>query len=96
MSKYPSVVDLSLVGTYPALTKSGAGYVFDEVLEYRVWCHRVGGDYYQTFANYEEAAAFSLTTRGAEEPLALVRQHEWIDEPSRGVYIHMKTERITE
>ena len=39
MSDYPNVKDLNLVGSYPALVKSGGGYVWDEVLEYRVWCH---------------------------------------------------------
>lgn len=39
MSKYPKVKNPDLVGTYSALTKSGRGYVWDEVLEYRVWCH---------------------------------------------------------
>ncbi len=39
MSKYPNAKDPDLVGTYPALVKSGGGYVWDEVLEYRVWCH---------------------------------------------------------
>lgn len=38
-SSYPTVVDLHMVGKYPVLTKSGGGYFYDEVLEYRVWCH---------------------------------------------------------
>ena len=37
--RYPTVLDDSLVGTYPALSKAGGGFVWDEVLEYRVWCH---------------------------------------------------------
>jgi hypothetical protein len=32
MSEYPKVKDQELVGTYPALVKSGGGYVWDEVL----------------------------------------------------------------
>jgi hypothetical protein len=36
---YPFVKDVDLVGSYPALVNSGGGYVWDEVLEYRVWCH---------------------------------------------------------
>jgi len=31
------------VGTYPALAKSGAGYFYDEILEYRVWIHPADG-----------------------------------------------------
>lgn len=30
--------DAGLVGTYPAAAKAGGGYVWDDVLEYRVWC----------------------------------------------------------
>ena len=43
---YPDVQDTANVGTFPALAKSGAGYVWDEVLEYRVWCHPEDGEYY--------------------------------------------------
>ena len=43
-----------------------------------------------------EALAFSQSTEGAEEPLALIRQIEYIDEPSPGEYHHVKEERITE
>ena len=101
--KYPDAVDASLVGTYPAWTKSGGGYVWDDVLEYRVWCHPecgapddYDGDYYFVFATYAEAAAFSEKTPGAEEPLVLIRQVEYIDEPEPGEYRHIKSVRITE
>jgi hypothetical protein len=101
---YPPAVDPSLVGTYPALTKSGGGYVWDAVLEYRVWCHPErgaedlfdGNDYFEAFATFAEALAFSLSTNGAEEPLALIRQDEYIDEPVPGHYIHRQEVRITE
>lgn len=104
MSKYPKAIDPSLVGEYPALAKSGAGYFFDDVLEYRVWCHPERGapdefdgeDYYYAFETFEEALAFSQDCTGAEEPLVLIRQREWIDEPETGLYIHMKGERIAE
>jgi hypothetical protein len=104
MSKYPLVKDLSLVGTYDALVNSGGGYVWDEVLEYRVWCHpengapdiEDGNDYYYTFENYEEASEFSKSTQGAEKPLALILQEEYISEPEAGKYIHMKEKRLTE
>lgn len=39
----------------------------------------------------------SLKKRGgAEEPLVLVRQREWINEPEPGHYVPEKGERITE
>ena len=34
---YPDAVDPDKVGTYPARAFGGGGYVWDEVLEYRVW-----------------------------------------------------------
>src|SRR5215467_11083245 len=83
---YPNAVDPNLVGTYSALAKAGGGYVWDDVLEYRVWCHpeqgspdfEDGSDYYYAFASYAEALAFSQNIEGAEAPLALVRQLEYI------------------
>jgi hypothetical protein len=101
---YPSVLDPALVGTYAAVAKSGGGYVWDEVLEYRVWCHPErgapddadGSDDYYAFASYEEAEQFAHSTEGTEEPLALVFQREFIDEPEDGKYLHVKEERITE
>lgn len=102
--QYPEVLDPSLVGSYPALAKAGGGYVWDGVLEYRVWCHPEGGaedladgeDYFYSFPTYPEALAFSAQTDGAEEPLALVLQNEYIDEPVEGEYVHVKENRITE
>jgi hypothetical protein len=32
-------IDPNRVGTYSADTKSGGGYFYDDVLEYRVWCN---------------------------------------------------------
>lgn len=101
---FPPAVDPDMVGKYPALTKSGGGFFYDDVLEYRVWCHpkagapdeRNGEDYFFAFANYEDALACAKATPGAEEPLVLVRQAEHVDEPEPGVFIHVKTERITE
>lgn len=102
--QYPNAIDPAQVGDYPALSKAGGGYVWDAVLEYRVWCHPErgavgeanGGDYYQAFATYEEALAFSNDTAGSEKPLALVRQDEYIDESEPGQYVHIKAVRITE
>lgn len=101
---FPSVLDKELVGTYDAVAKSGGGYVWDEVLEYRVWCHpeqgapdeAEGSDYYYAFASYEEAQVFARSMDGTEEPLALVLQREFIDEPEPGQYIHVREERVTE
>ena len=36
---YPPVNELSRIGEYPANVAAGGGYVWDEVLEYRVWMH---------------------------------------------------------
>jgi putative acetyltransferase len=101
---YPNAVDPSLVGEYPAKAYSGGGYVWDEVLEYRVWLHPErgaadladGNDYYYPFATYAEALEFAGRTVGSEEPLALIRQREHIDEPEAGVYVHIREERETE
>lgn len=103
-TNYPDAVDADLVGTYPARAKAGGGYVWDEVLEYRVWCHPErgapdldnGNDYYRAFATYQQALEFSRSTPGAEEPLALIRQYEYIDEPKPGQYRHVKEQRIAE
>lgn len=92
------------MGTYPALANAGGGYIWDAVLEYRVWCcsengapvEENGSDYFYSFSTYAEALAFSQCTVGADEPLALVLQREYISEPTPGEYIHVKEERITE
>jgi putative acetyltransferase len=48
-SAYPLAIDPNRVGSYASATKSGGGYFYDEVLEYRVWIEngatqRNGGD----------------------------------------------------
>ena len=101
---FPDAVEPNLVGTYSPLAKAGGGYVWDDVLEYRVWCHpergatdiEDGSDYYYPFATYAEALEFSQHTEGAEEPLALIRQVEYIAEDTPGEYRHVKEERIAE
>jgi len=95
-SAYPVAIDPSKVEDYPALTKSGGGYVYDEVLEYRVWIDADGDDDYHAFATYEDAKRFSDKTERAEDPLVLVLQHEHINEPEPGKYEHVKGDRITE
>jgi hypothetical protein len=104
MTKYPEVKDLTMVGEYPTLVNSGGGYVWDDVLEYRVWCHPhdgapdidEGNDYYYPSATYEEALEFSENNAGSEEPLALILQEEHIDEPEPDNYVHVKEQRLTE
>lgn len=101
---YPAVLDPQLVGTYDAVAKSGGCYVWDDVLEYRVWRHPEmgapdeanGSDYYYAFASYEESEAFARSNLGTEEPLALELQREFIDEPEDGQYVHVREERIAE
>ena len=104
MTEYPNAIEPARVGSYPARAGAGGGYVWDEVLEYRVWRHperrapdqHDGNDYYLAFANYAEALENSRKTPGAEEPLALVLQREYINEPEPGRYVHVTTERIVE
>lgn len=105
ISAYPLAVEIAKVGTYPALVRSGAGYFYDDVLEYRVWMHpergassldEEGGDYFVAFAQHEKAQAFSKASPCAEEPLVLVRQVEYINEPEDGVYEAAVGERLTE
>lgn len=101
---YPKACDPDLVGTFPARAKAGGGYVWDAVLEYRVWCHpgrgapdkAEGSDYFYSFATFEEAQEFSVATPGAESPLALILQEEYIDEPESGHYIHVQEPRVAE
>jgi hypothetical protein len=102
--RFPRAIDPKRVGKYPALSKAGGGYVWDAVLEYRVWCCPAAGapdkadgsDYYYAFASYPEALRFSKNYRGADEPIALVLQREYIDEPKLRKYKHVKRRRITE
>lgn len=101
---YPDAIDPSKVGEYAAVAKAGGGFVRDEVLEYRVWCHPEhgapdecdGDDYFYSFAAYFEALECSQSTPGSEQPLALILQREHINEPHEGVYEHVTTERIAE
>jgi hypothetical protein len=69
-----------------------------------VWCHPErgapdeddGNDYYYAFASYPDALRFSNKSPGAEKPLGLVLQKEYITEPAPGQYAHVKKRRITE
>jgi hypothetical protein len=97
-------MDIAEVGKYAPNSKSGAGYFYDDVLEYRVWFHPERGalplngdqDYYVAFAQYEKAEELSKSSNGAENPLVLVRQYEWVNEPEHGHYLAEKGNRIAE
>ena len=95
---YPDAIEPGMVGEYSALAKAGGGYVWDEVLEYRVWCHPEDGgdDYYYAFATFAEALKFAECDREADDLCVLILQREWLDEPEPGVYEHKKGERIAE
>ena len=100
----PTQARTGKVGSYPGLVKSGAGYFYDEVLEYLVWLHPERGarpvkghsDCFVAFAQYEHALAFSQISPGAEVPLVLVRQLQYVNEPRPGVYQVVSKERLTE
>jgi len=101
---YPDAENADLIGTFPGLAKAGGGYVWDEVLEYRVWMYprdgapdeQNGDDYYYVFSNYVDAKLFSDENVGAGSPLALILQREYIDEPTPGNYRHVEEQRIAE
>jgi hypothetical protein len=103
-ARFPRAINPARVGKYPASCFAGGGFVWDAVLEYRVWCHpergapdtEDGSDHYRAFASYPAALRFSRRSPGAEEPLTLVLQKEHIDEPETGQYVHVKQQRIAE
>jgi hypothetical protein len=103
-TRFPRAIDPARVGKYPGFCFAGGGFVWDAVLEYRVWCHpergapdkEDGNDYYYAFASYPDALRFSKRSAGAEKPLALILQREYILEPTPGQYVHVKKRRITE
>ncbi|MDO3642296.1 hypothetical protein [Mucilaginibacter sp. L3T2-6] len=43
-----------------------------------------------------EALEFSKENQGAENPLALILQKEYLDEPEPNKYVHVMEQRITE
>ncbi|MEM6797628.1 MAG: GCN5 family acetyltransferase [Acidobacteriota bacterium] len=101
---YPAVLDSQKVGSYDARACAGGGLVWDEVLEYRVWMHlrdgaedaEEGNDYFYAFDSYAAALEWSADQEGAQAPLALILQREFIDEPRPGCYSHVKKERVAE
>ncbi|PKG98355.1 hypothetical protein [Paraglaciecola sp. MB-3u-78] len=74
VGNYPPVDNTSLVGTFEARAKAGGGYVWDTVLEYRVWCSTSdgapdlyeGNDYYYVFETCEDTLDFSKKNLGCE------------------------------
>ena len=95
-NKYPKAIDGQKVGTYPLEVFSGGGYFYDDVLEYRVWVEEKGELACYSFATLKDANKFSGATPGAEKPLVLVRQAEYVAEPEPGKYKHVKEERLSE
>src|SRR5260370_42406809 len=103
-ARFPRAIDPARVGKYPASCYAGGGFVWDAGLEYRVWCHTErggpdkadGNDYYYAFVSSPDALRFSKESPGAEKPLALILQKEYIAEPAPGEYAHVKKRRITE
>lgn len=93
---YPSAVNRDKVGSYEAITNSGAGYFYDEVLEYRVWYKQAGKQRCYFSATYADAKKFHKRTPESEKPVVLVRQFKHINEPSPGNYQLITTARITE
>lgn len=93
----PKVIDPARVGTYSPLAGAGGGFVFDEVLEYRVWFKRNGESVFRAFATIEEADAFSKhDLPRIEPPLALVLQREYVEEPEPGQRFLVRQQRVTE
>src|SRR6184192_735406 len=70
-TRFPRAIDPARVDKYPRYCHSGGGFVWDAVLEYRVWCHPErgapdnadGSDYYFAFASYPEAHRGRMRTR---------------------------------
>lgn len=74
------------------------------MLEDRVWCHPEQGspglcdgrDHFYAFGSHAEVQSVADRTAGAEAPLALMLQSEYIDEPEDGCFVHVRPVRITE
>jgi hypothetical protein len=97
MSAYPRAVDPARVGTYSPLAGAGGGFVFDEVLEYRVWFKQDGDSVYRAFATFEEAEVFSKRDLPRiEPPLALVLQRAHVNEPRPGKRTLVHQRRVAE
>ncbi len=89
-SSFPDALLPEAVGKYAALSKSGGGYVWDAILEYRLWKRSS----FKAFASFAEAAEAEEAKGG--DLVALVYQHEYLDEPEDGHFLHRREPRITE
>ncbi|MEN9362354.1 MAG: hypothetical protein RL095_3889 [Verrucomicrobiota bacterium] len=89
-ASYPDALLPEAVGKYAASAKAGGGYVWDAILEYRLWKRSS----FKAFATYAEAAEAEKAKGG--ELVALVYQHEYLDEPEDGKFFHRREPRITE
>jgi hypothetical protein len=61
-----------------------------------VWLKVSGSTGYNAFALYEDAEAFYENTPGADKPLVLVLQYEYIAEDVSGNLKHIKKKRLAE
>jgi putative acetyltransferase len=87
-SKYPVTKEPNNVGNHPLLVHSGGGYLYDAVLEYRVWSKSEDGQSIcHSFGTYNNAKRFSKKIPGAEkEPVVLVLQKQYIEDTKDGKY----------
>lgn len=69
-----------------------------------MWCHphagapdlAEGDDYFYVFEHYAEARAYFEAHDGTEEPLGLVLQQEYLDEPAPSEFVHVQEQRLAE
>ena len=63
MTNYPRAEDAEKVGSYPSSVRAGGGYVWDAVLEYRVWCSpRLGAEDLEAGSDYYYAVSYTHLT----------------------------------
>jgi len=97
MSAMPKVLNKAQVGNYDLWCCSGAGMVWDDVLEYRVWYRDEDNELTcDRFDNYDDAEEFAQNDFVYEPVLALVLQKECaFGSDSEDIALH-EEERITE
>jgi len=103
--EYPAASNPEMVGKYEAMCFAGGGLFWDEVLEYRVWIKRPGNSpQFIACPTFELAQHIHDNPREhgiepgeyPEKPLVLIKQLEWINEPSPGSFQRKSGERIAE
>ncbi|NDC22245.1 GCN5 family acetyltransferase [bacterium] len=96
--RHPNAHDQNKVGSYPTIVYSGGGYLYDAVLEYRVWSKSEDGQSIcHSFGTYNDAKKFSKKIPDAEkEPVVLVLQKQYIEETKDGKYKLINKERLAE